>query len=157
MSTRIEELVARLRRGLKKTEATFSSIDLGQWDAVLYEEPYPWTVRDLLAHFVSAEEGLLRLAQDIAAGGPGVPDGFDYDAFNAAEQRRLTNLPPDRLLDELAAARQRTIRWVAGLSEVDLERAGRHPALGVITLENFVNAIYGHQLLHVRDLLRKLK
>jgi len=156
MSTRIERLLARLRKGIDKTKAVFGSISPAQWDAVLYEEPYPWTVRDLLAHFLSAEKGLLRLAQDIAAGGPGAPEGFDYDGFNAAEQKRLAGIPPQRLLADLIAARQQTIEWVAGLSEADLDKVGRHPALGEIDLETFINAIYGHQLLHMRDLMAAL-
>lgn len=156
MSQRKEELVARLRKGLEKTLAIFSSISPAQWEAVLYEKPYPWTVRDLLAHFVSAEEGLLRIAQDIASGGPGAPEGFDYDAYNAAEQQRLAGIPPEQLLADLQAARQRTIDWVVSLKDEDLDRVGRHPALGEVTLETFINAIYGHQLLHMRDLMNAL-
>lgn len=156
MSQRIEELLARLQKGLEKTLAIFSSITPAQWGAVLYEKPYPWTVRDLLAHFLSSEEGLLRLAQDIAAGGPGAPEDFDYNAYNAAEQRRLAGVPPEELIEALKSARQRTIEWVASLSDEDLDRVGRHPALGEVTLETFINAIYGHQLLHMRDLMNAL-
>ncbi len=156
MSERIDQLLDRLRKGIEKTTSIFGSISPAQWETVLYEKPYPWTVRDLLAHFVSAEEGLLRLAQDIAAGGPGAPEGFDYNAYNAAEQERLAGLPPERLLADLAAARQRTIEWVQSLQETDLDRKGRHPALGEIDLETFINAIYGHQLLHMRDLMQAL-
>ncbi|HEC34228.1 MAG TPA: DinB family protein [Chloroflexi bacterium] len=154
MSERVERLLARLQKGIDKTMTIFGSIRQAQWGVVLYEEPYPWTVRDLLAHFVSAEEGLLRLAQDIAAGGPGAADDFDYDEYNAAEQERLAGIPPEQLLADLIAARQRTIAWVAGLREADLDRVGRHPALGEVTLEAFVNAIYGHQLMHMRDLMQ---
>jgi len=156
MSERLERLVQRLEKGLNKTVSIFGSLSPAQWGVVLYEEPYPWTVRDLLAHFVSAEEGLLRLAQDIAEGGQGAPEGFDYDAFNAAEQRRLAGIPPEQLLSDLQAARRRTIAWVRGLSEADLDRVGRHPALGEITLETFIEAIYGHQLLHMRDLMNAM-
>ena len=156
MSERIERLVARLQKGIGKTKAVFEAISPAQWETVRYEEPYPWTVRDMLAHFVSAEEGLLRIAQDIAAGGPGAPEGFDYDAYNAAEQKRLADVPPEKLLADLTAARQRTIEWVKSLQEADLDRVGRHPALGEIDLETFINAIYGHQLLHMRDLMQAL-
>lgn len=156
MSGRIDQLLARLQKGIEKTIAIFGSISPAQWEAVLYEEPYPWTVRDLLAHFVSAEEGLLRIAQDIATGGPGAPEGFDYNAYNAAEQKRLADASPESLLAALTTARQRTINWVAGLEEADLDRVGRHPALGEINLETFINAIYGHQLLHMRELMQAL-
>jgi hypothetical protein len=153
MSERIDKLLARLRKGGEKTLGIFGSFSPAQWSTVLYEEPHPWTVQALLAHFVSAEEALLRVAQDIAAGGPGAPEGFDYDAFNAAEQERLAALLPEQLLADMKIARQRTIEWLTGLQEADLDRVGRHPALGEITLEDLINSIYGHQLMHMRELM----
>lgn len=156
MGERVDKLVARLDKGGRKTAEILGNLSDGHWRMALYEGPPTWTVRDLLAHFLSAEEGLLHTAQDIAAGGPGVPEGFDYDQFNAGEQSRLAGLPPDGLLADLATARGLTIAWVAGLDEADLDRLGRHPALGEITLEMFINAIYGHQLMHMRDLQRLL-
>jgi hypothetical protein len=152
MSNRTAKLLSRLRKGIAKSQEVFESLEPEEWDVMLYEEPYPWSVRDLLAHFVSAESGLLRLAQDVAAGGPGAPDGFDYDAFNASEQERLAHVPRERLLADLIAARQSTLTWVEELEASALDRTGRHPALGVISVETFINAIYGHQLMHMRDL-----
>jgi hypothetical protein len=156
MSDRIAKLLSRLEKGIAKSQEVFESLEPDQWDTVIYDELYPWSVRDLLAHFVSAEAGLLRLAQDIAAGGPGAPQGFDYDAFNASEQERLADTPREQLLADLIAARQVTLAWVQELEEIALDRAGRHPALGEITVEAFVNTIYGHQLMHMRDLVQIL-
>lgn len=152
MSKHVGELIARLRKGDRKMAELLGSLGDDQWKMVLYEGSPTWTVRDMLAHFLSAEEGLLRMAQDIATGGPGAPKGFDYDAYNASEQERLAGIPPRQLLADLAAAREATIRWVAGLDEADLDRVGHHPALGEVTLETLINAIYGHQLMHIRDL-----
>ncbi len=151
MNERKQKLIERLQKGGDKTAAFFQSLTQEQWQTVVYSEPYPWTLRDLLAHFLSAEEGLLRIAIDIAVGGEGAPPGFDYDAFNAAEQRRLAGIPPAKLLADLIVARRRTVEWVEGLRDEDLDRRGRHPALGEITLEEFLTAIYGHQLMHMRD------
>jgi hypothetical protein len=156
MSDRTAKLLSRLRRGIAKSQEMFESLETEEWDLVLYEEPYPWRVRDLLAHFVSAEVGLLRLAQDVAASGSGAPKGFDYDAFNASEQERFAHVPREQLLVDLIAARQVTLAWVGELEEIALDRAGRHPALGEITVETFINAIYGHQLMHMQDLMRLL-
>jgi hypothetical protein len=139
-----------------KSQEIFQSLEPDQWDVVIYQKPYTWRVRDLLAHFVSAEAGLLRLAQDVAAGGPGAPQGFDYDGFNASEQERLALVPGEQLLEDLIAARQVTLAWVEELQETALDRVGRHPALGEITVEAFINAIYGHQLMHMRDLMQIL-
>jgi hypothetical protein len=156
MSERIERLLTRLRKGIAGSREVFESLDHDEWEIVLYHDPYPWTLRDLLAHFVSAEEGLLWLAQDVAAGGDGAPEGFDYQAFNASEQERLTRVPTDQLMTALVAARQRTISWVEELEDAALDRVGRHPVLGEVSVETFVNAVYGHQLMHVRDLKRAL-
>jgi hypothetical protein len=157
MSERTQVLLGRLQKGIDKTSAIFRSFGPVQWETVVYPDPYPWTARDLLAHFLSAEEGLLRLTQDIAAGGPGAPEGFDYNAFNASEHERLAGIPPEQLLVDLAAARQRTLEWVTGVSEVELDRVGSHPALGEVSVEAFLNAIYGHQLFHMRDLKAALE
>jgi len=156
VSERIQKLLVRLRKGIAKSKEVFAHLDRTEWEIVLYEDPYPWTMRDLLAHFFSAEEGLLRLVQDVAAGGEGAPEGFDYQAFNAREQARLACVPHGQLMDDLVAARQCTLSWVEELEESALDQAGRHPALGEITVETFINAIYGHQLMHVRDLQRAL-
>jgi hypothetical protein len=152
VSERIDELVVRLRRGSHKTAEILGGLSDDQWQMVLYAGPPAWAVRDLLAHFLSAEMALLHIARDIAAGGPGAPEGFDYHAFNADEQEHLAGIPPRQLLADLATAREATIAWVAGLDEADLDRTGHHPALGEITLEAFINGFYGHQLLHMRDL-----
>ena len=156
MGKRVDDLVARLTKGAGKTEQILGSLSDDQWQRVLYTEPLAWTARDVAAHFLSAEEALLRVMQDVASGGPGAPENFNYDDFNADEQVRLAGLPPRRLLADLVEARAATIAWVSRLDEADLDRCGRHPALGDITLEIFVNAIYGHQLMHMRDLQRLL-
>jgi len=157
MGERVDGLVARLRKGGRKTTEIFGSLGNAQWEMTLYEGPPTWTVRDLLAHFLSAEEGLRRVGQDIAAGGPGAPGDLDYDEYNATEQTRLAGLPPRELLANLEAAREATVAWVMGLEEAGLDRTGRHPALGEITLETLINAIYGHQLMRVRDLQSLLR
>jgi hypothetical protein len=114
-------------------------------------------MRDLLAHFLSAEEGLRMVGQDIVSGGRGAPEGFDYNSFNAEEQERLAGVPAERLLTDLHAAREETIAWVEGLEDHDLDRMGFHPALGRIDLETLINAIYGHQLMHMRDAMAVLE
>jgi hypothetical protein len=127
----------------------------GQWQQTLYDDP-AWRVRDLLAHFVSSEKQLLALAQNIAAGGPGAPSDLDIDRFNAEEQDRLDGLSPSALLDHFDQERQETIEWVRSLDSFQLDRIGRHPVLGDINVEMMVTSIYGHQLLHMRDLSRLL-
>ncbi len=39
MSERVEALKGRLQKGIEKTLAIFGSIQPGQWEVVLYEQP----------------------------------------------------------------------------------------------------------------------
>ena len=154
LQTRVDALIARLEKGQRKTGAIFSALTPEQWQQPIYNEP-EWNARNVLAHFVSAEEQLLVLARAVAAGGGGAPEGFDINAFNAAEQARLRGRSQE-LLAALDRARQETIEWVRTLGGSQLDRVGRHPALGQVSVETMILAIYGHQLMHMRDLGRSL-
>lgn len=153
--SRVEALMAKLQKGGQKTQEILGGLTAEQWQAVVYAEPSPWTVRDMLAHFLSAEEGLLRMTQDMASGRAGIPEGFDIETFNTEEQKRLADRSPQELLEALAAARQVTLDWVRTLDQDTLDRAGQHPVLGEISVEAMVTAIYGHQLMHMRDFARQ--
>jgi len=154
--TRLQALLTKLERGQRKTHETLGRLTPAQWELAIYTEPSPWTPRNLAAHFLSAEVHLLRLCEDVAGGGPGAPPGFDYDAYNAEEQVRYQALGPAELLSQLEAARQRTLAWAHTIGEAQLDLVGRHPALGEVSLEVMILAIYGHQLLHMRELQAKL-
>ena len=154
--TRLQGLIARLERGQRKTSEAFGSLTTAQWQRPIYDDPATWTARNLLAHFLSSERVLLSLCQDVAGGGPGAPEGFDFDAFNAEQQLLFEDLRPAALIDQLEAARTQTLDWLRKLEDSQLDRIGRHPALGEVSLETMILAIYGHQLMHMRDLQSSL-
>jgi len=153
--SRVDALVARLEKGRQKTAEVLSALPLEKWRQMVYTGP-DWSVTCLLAHFVSSEEQLLALARDVAQGGYGAPEGFDIHAFNAQEQERFFGKSPQALLIALHSARQQTIDWVRTLDDSQMDQAGQHPALGKVSLETMITAIYGHQLLHMRELSSKL-
>ncbi len=153
LSARVQAILAKLEKGRDKTRAPLGQLTSEQWNRVVYADAQQWTVRDLLAHLYSAEVEFLRLCQDVAGGGTGTPADFDLDGFNAAEQKRLTGRSPAELLEALEAARQQTLDWVRTLDAAALDRVGNHPALGEVTLETMILSIYGHQLLHMRELM----
>lgn len=150
---RADALAARLEKGRQKTAGFFNALTAEQWQESVYREP-AWQVRHLLAHLVSAERHLLALVRSIAAGGPGAAPDMDINRFNAEEQARLEGQSPSSLLDLLDQARGETIAWVRTLEADQLDRVGRHPVLGEVSVETIVESMYGHQLLHMRDLIR---
>lgn len=154
--TRLRGLIARLERGQRKTTEAFGSLSPAQWERPIYDDPTTWTARNLLTHFLSSERELLRLCESVAGGGPGAPEGFDFDAFNAQQQPLYRDVPPAQLMEQLEAARARTLEWLRTLEDSQLDLMGRHPALGEVSLDTMIVAIYGHQLMHMRDLQSKL-
>ena len=153
---RVQELIVKLERGMQKTEQRFRSLPPEKWSITVYDGSPPWTARSLLAHFASSEVALLAMAKNVASGGPGAPEGFDFDAFNAEEQIRLASRTAEELLGDLISARDALLSWLRALPESALDCQGRHPALGTVSLETMITAIYGHQLLHMRDLAARL-
>jgi hypothetical protein len=151
-SHRIQELFRKLERNKSLVLRTFANVQPEGWETAVYAKPGSWTLRELLAHFVSSERMLLKLSKDVAGGGRGAPTGFDYDAFNRKEQEAFRLHKPEELLKLFCEAREATIEWMSGLMEGALDRKGNHPTLGEVTLEDLLSAIHGHILLHIREL-----
>lgn len=156
-SPRSEKLVEKLTRGLSKSLEIFEAVDGDQWMQPIFDEPESWNLTDLVAHFIYSEDHLRSIAQDIAAGGEGAPDGMDIDAFNRDELEKLRHLPTDVLLERLVKTRETTIEWVRGLDESQLDKVGRHPVLEASNVETVIFSIYAHQLLHMRETAPRLR
>ena len=148
-------LANRLKSEGDKTLAFFYSFEDAKWEIKVYTEGTEWTVRNILAHFVSAEQGFLRLFRDILAGGAGAAEDFDIDRFNARQQEVTKSASHQELLRDFQEIRSEMISFVNALSLQDLQREGRHPFLGLTTLAEMIKMIYRHNQIHYRD-LRKL-
>ncbi|MES0340645.1 MAG: DinB family protein, partial [Anaerolineales bacterium] len=90
-------------------------------------------------------------------GGEGYPEDIDIDAFNEREMEKLQHRSVEELLADLKDGRTGLIEWVEELSELELDREGRHPVLGVANVETVIFSIYAHQLLHMREMAPKLR
>ncbi|MFA9491398.1 MAG: DinB family protein [Anaerolineales bacterium] len=154
---RIEKLMARLERGLNKSNEILDAIDYDGWQEPVDGETDGWTVMDLVVHFIVSEEHLLMIAKDIAVGGEGVSEDIDIDAFNEDQLARQPDRTPDELQALLGDVRETTIAWVTEQDDETLDRVGRHPTLGESSVETIIFSIYAHQLLHMRELAPKLK
>jgi len=156
-SDRISTLQKKLERGLAKSLQFFKSLDGDQWDSPVSGKPDAWSVRQILWHFIYSEEYLLKTAQDIAEGGPGVLDKTEIDLFNLQEMGKIPALSNEDLLESLAENRRMSIKWVGTLDDTTLDLEGGHPTLGPSNVETLIFSIYAHQLLHMRELVPYLK
>jgi hypothetical protein len=97
------------------------------------------------------------LFERIRQGGEGVAEDFEIDRANALQQEKAKDLSPSELLEQYKSTREKTVEWISGLSDSDLEKTGRHPFLGITTLREMIKMIYIHNQTHYRDLRRVLK
>lgn len=150
-----ERLVERLRDEGAKTYDFFQALPPEQLDQTVYSDGACWNVRQLLAHFVATEIAITRLMENILAGSGGVPEAFDIDAFNEQQVDRLQALSLPELLDRFQSSRQASIALVTQMSAADLQRTGRHPYLGVTSLEEIIKLLYRHIQIHQRDVRKR--
>lgn len=156
-SERAGDLIQKLERGLIKSKEIFDALTPEQWGMPIFDEPDSWTMRDLVAHFIATEAVLLQIAQDIAAGGEGTPEGMQLDTWNREQVDRMAGVDLAQLLSRMDASRQKTIDWLQGVDDTILNLEGRHPTLGTTNVEMVVFSIYAHQLLHMREISPKFK
>jgi len=156
MGKRRDLIIRRLTNEGESALEFFRGLDEAGWDRRIYAEGSRWTLRQVLCHFISIESGLLRLARDVLDGGEGAPKDLDVDEFNEREVRAMAGSAPSDLLPEFERLRADMVELVRGLDEADLEREGRHPVLGRISLEKLLKLVYRHNMMHLRDVRRVL-
>jgi hypothetical protein len=150
-----ERLAERLHDEGQKTAAFFHSLTPRQLEQQLYADGSQWSVRQLLAHFITAERGFYALLEDILAGGPGAAQDFDINTYNESQVAALQQASLVDLLYQFSVQRLATVELVQRMAIDDLSRMGRHPFLGVAPLEDMLKLIYRHNQIHQRD-VRKL-
>jgi len=157
MPNRQELIVKRLQEEGRKSAAFFSSLSEPELAQLVYSTGPQWRARDVLAHFVSAEQTMLVYARQVLAGGPGAPEDFVIDDFNAIEVAGLRAAPATALVEQFQSARAETTQMASAMTDADFDRVGRHPWFGQVPLEQMLKLVYRHNMLHERDVRRALE
>ena len=143
---------------LARTPATLDALLRGlpaSW-ILANEGGQTWSAFDILGHLIHVErtDWLPRIRIILRHGTHRPFDAFDLSAHYAASRGRTL---PD-LLDDFARLRQANLRELAALelTPEDLDRQGRHPRLGTVTLRQLLATCVAHDLDHVMQLARVL-
>jgi uncharacterized protein (TIGR03083 family) len=156
MSAKHDLIRKRLRDEGDKLVALFEGLTLEQWHQTLYTDGMVWSIKDLLAHQVSAERKFIFYGRDILNGGEGAPIGFQINAFNNSEVASMLDRSPEELLADMRSVRQATIEFVDNIQDTDFDRRGRHPFFGMMSIDEMFKLIYRHNMMHTRDVRRAL-
>jgi DinB superfamily len=115
-----------------------------------------WCVKEVLGHLIEADRrgfaGRIRIILD--ADTPAL-QGWDVAAVAAA--RKDCAKPAATLLDELTALRTEGAALVGRLIAADLERAGRHPTVGLLRVGDLLQEWVHHDRNHVRQALANVQ
>lgn len=150
-------LAERLDEEGQKTRQFFNQLAPDQWERIVYTEGAGWSIRQVLAHFVSSEAAMTRLVTNILAGGPGSPENFNLNEYNERKVASLDALSPAELLERFVELRHESSNVVRKMTPGDLAKTGRHPFLGIASLEEILKLFYVHNQIHIRDVRRGLK
>jgi hypothetical protein len=150
----MEDAVAILARTPSTLDAMLRDLPEG-W-IVAHEGGDTWSPFDVIGHLIHGErtDWVPRAKMILEHGEARAFDKFDRFAQVAVSQGRTLA----SLLDELATARQESLRDLASLclTDTDLDRRGRHPELGVVTLRQLLATWVAHDLDHVVQISRVL-
>ena len=150
------DLADKLTSEGEKFYSLFAGLTDDQWNLEVYTEGATWTIRSVLAHFVTSERGLVKLFERIRVGGKGAADDFSIDYYNARQQEKTKDLSPQELLEQYKEVRSDTVAWTQSISDEDLEKQGRHPYLGLTKIREILKTLYVHNQLHYRDMKKVL-
>ena len=157
MINRKDEIIAELEKSLAASIAFYKSLTPDDLQLQVYQDGARWTVKQVLAHFITIERSMHWLFKNILSGGPGSPKDFDVDRFNQTQPLKLDPLSFDELLKQFKTVRENTISIVREMSAKDLEREGRHAFHGHGTLDRFICWAYEHVRIHENDIRKILK
>jgi DinB family protein len=115
-----------------------------------------WNAREVVAHLVHGErtDWIPRAHMVLECG-----ENETFVPFDQSGQvHQSEGKSPVDLLDEFARLRAENLWELRGmnLQEEDLERRGRHPALGVVTLSELLATWAVHDLTHLHQISRIL-
>jgi hypothetical protein len=150
----MEEAVAILAR----TPATLDALLRGLPDGWItaHEGGETWSPFDVVGHLIHGErtDWVPRAKTILEHGEARAFEKFDRLAqFRESKGRTLASL-----LDEFAMLRQENLRELAAMrvTDADLDRRGRHPELGVVTMRQLLATWVAHDLDHVVQISRVL-
>ncbi len=119
-------------------------------------EPGEWSANECVGHLIEAERrGFAgRIRQILAADRPDIPADLEtWDQVGVAEARRDHLRSAAELAAEFAELRRDGIELVRGLTTDDLSRAGIHPEVGALRVDELLGEWVHHDRNHIRQML----
>jgi hypothetical protein len=152
MTRQLEHTISLLSRTPAALEALLR--DLPDAWTLANEGDNTWSPFDVLGHLIHGErtDWIPRVKMVLQAGESKTFERFD----RFAQARESQGKSLGELLEEFARVRSENLRELRqlNLQPADLERRGRHPVLGVVTLSQLLATWAAHDLTHLHQISR---
>src|SRR5262245_42909864 len=118
--------------------------------------PGEWCIKEVLGHLIEAERrGFAGRIRIIVPGDTPELDGWDPD--EVSRKRRDDNRSWAELIGEFTALREDALALVRGLEPAHLEKAGRHPKVGLLRVSDLLHEWVHHDRNHVKQMLANVQ
>jgi hypothetical protein len=152
METRGAALRQKLTDSRNSLREVVEKIGSDDWD-VNRADPQHWPPRDILAHLLSAEQGLRgRITRILDAADTAPPAGFDLATWNDRQIRKLRNRTVSEILEEMEAERQTTLQSLAETASSDLDLPGHRASGASTTVAGLFELIADHENQHAGEI-----
>ncbi len=131
-------------------------MQIADWDRRVQSMEGGWTVKQMMLHLATSENGQINTGKAIVAGQPTVPDDFDLNRYNRRQIEKNQDKQPPELLFGMAESHQKLLAFVDEVSAEDLEKRGKHGRGDVISLEQLFYRIGEHEAEHTAEIRRAL-
>ena len=155
--TKNQEWEQKLQESRQALFSVLENLEPAQWEATVFSEGDQWTVATVVSHLLDSERGMSIHVHKIRKGEETLPPEFDLHRWNASVTKRIGDLSPAELLAGLKTTRAKTLELLQKVAENEWVLTGRHPARGVITIDQYYETIYGHELIHTADIRKALE
>ncbi|HTP07030.1 MAG TPA: DinB family protein [Anaerolineae bacterium] len=146
-----------LIRTREETLELIGQMDVHDWDRPVQTVEGGWTVKQMMLHIATSENGQIRTAQAIAAGQPTVPDDFDLNRYNRRQIEKNQDKQPPEILFGMADSHQKLLAFLETVSAEDLEKRGKHGRGDVISVEQLFYRIGEHEAEHAAEIKQALR
>ncbi len=127
------------------------------WDRPVQSVEGGWTVKQMLLHVATAENGQINTGKAIVAGQPTVPDDFDLNRYNRRQIEKNQAKQPPEILFSMAESRQKLLALLDEVSAEDLDKRGKHGRGDVVSLEQLFYRVGEHEAEHTAEIKRVLR
>ena len=141
---------------LSRTPAVLDTLlrDLPDSWTMTNEGDRTWSALEVVGHLIDGEltDWMPRVRMILESGETRAFEPFERDGYKAIVQGRSL----EQLLEEFARLRSANLGELRALplGDGDLERTGRHPSLGSVTLSQLLATWAAHDLTHLHQISR---